>query len=148
MNLLKFVSSPPTAATATATGETQTTPGVTYSEVRGYFVFLTLGFLCLAAIHFPGDNWDRPNICRPWSFNYWRVRIRSIQVLFTFDVSCVRACYCYFWICPNAFLLKLCDSSGIIPPSQFYFLQLCSTRCRLCLVGNFSCSGRDGKYSK
>ena len=42
VNLLKFVSSPPTAATATATGETQTTPGVTYSEVK---VFQFVRFL-------------------------------------------------------------------------------------------------------
>ena len=54
------------------------------------FAFLTLGLLCFAAIHFPGDNWDRPNICRPWASNYWRARIRSIQVLFTSDVSRVQ----------------------------------------------------------
>ena len=54
------------------------------------FAFLTLGLLCFAAIRFSGDNWDRPNICRPWASNYWRARIRSVQVLFTFDVSCVQ----------------------------------------------------------
>ena len=73
VNLLKFVT-PPSSATAAATGGTQdTSGGVTYSEVlRSLYTH--------GIIYHLGDDWHRSNIRRSWGSHYWGVRICALQV--------------------------------------------------------------------
>ena len=79
VNLLKFVS-PPSSATAAATGGTQdTSGGVTYSEVITAPIITHLVLLLMVIYHL-GDDWHRSNICRSWGSHYWRLRICALQV--------------------------------------------------------------------
>ena len=81
VNLLKFVS-PPSSATAAATGGTQdASGGVTYSEVlRSLYTH--------GIIYHLGDDWHRSNICRSWGSHYWRLRICALQVWWFLTTLC------------------------------------------------------------